>query len=148
MSKVDTAITRFKNGLSCSQAVFSTYAEEHGVSFETACRIAGGLGGGIGRTGKTCGAITGAIMAIGLLLKEQNPTEKQFKEKVYPHARALLEKFAARHGSTNCNDLVGVDMSTPEGFAKAVQENIIKTRCPEFVRTCAEFLETLREQQQ
>lgn len=142
MNRVETAVTRFKNGFSCSQAVFSSYAETCGLSLETACRIAGGFGGGIGRTGKTCGAISGAVMAIGLLLKEQNPTEKQFKEKVYPHVRTLLEKFKSIHGSTNCNDLLGIDISTPDGFAKAVEQNIIKTKCPEFVRTCAEFLES------
>lgn len=143
MSKVDIAISRFKGGLSCSQAVFSTYAEMAGIPMETACRIAGGFGGGIGRTGKTCGAITGAIMAIGLLLKEQNPDGKQFKEKVYPHARALMEKFAAQHGSINCNDLLGINISNPEEFARAVEQNIIKTKCPTFIQTCAEFLENL-----
>ena len=66
MSNAEKAVTTFTNGYSCSQAVVSAYAEQFGLDHDTALRIAGGFGGGMGRRGEVCGALTGAFMVIGL----------------------------------------------------------------------------------
>lgn len=66
MDRVDTAVSRFKQGCSRSQAVFSTYAEALEVDRITALKAASGFGGGMGRMAETCGAVTGAFMALGL----------------------------------------------------------------------------------
>lgn len=50
----------------CAQAVFAPFAERVGLSFEQACAVADGFGGGM-RTGSVCGALTGALMALGVL---------------------------------------------------------------------------------
>ena len=65
MNRAETAVATFKGGFNCSQAVLSVFCEELGLDKETAARIAGGFGGGIGHLGETCGAVTGAIMAMG-----------------------------------------------------------------------------------
>ncbi len=66
ISRIDSAVDCFTCGFSCSQAVFSTFAEKIGLDKETALRISGPFGGGMARMGDTCGAVTGAFMAIGL----------------------------------------------------------------------------------
>ena len=66
MDVVDRAGSGFEEGFNCSQAVFSAWAEELGLDRETALRVATAFGGGMGHRGDTCGAVTGAFMAIGL----------------------------------------------------------------------------------
>ncbi len=53
MNNVEHAVSVFKEGFSCSQAVLSTYGAQFGLDRETALRVAGALGGGMGRMGKT-----------------------------------------------------------------------------------------------
>jgi C_GCAxxG_C_C family probable redox protein len=60
MNHADSAAALFSRGLSCSQAVFSVYAGEYGLDKDAASKIASGFGGGMGRMGQTCGAVTGA----------------------------------------------------------------------------------------
>ena len=66
MNKRTLALAQFDKGFACSQAVFSAYAEDLGLDQETALKIAGPFGGGTGRKAETCGAVTGALMALGL----------------------------------------------------------------------------------
>ncbi|MHA2377388.1 MAG: C-GCAxxG-C-C family protein [Candidatus Thorarchaeota archaeon] len=53
----------------CSQAIFAAYGEQLGlgkVDFDTCMKIASAFSGGIALTGNVCGALTGALMALGL----------------------------------------------------------------------------------
>ncbi|MDD2550794.1 MAG: C-GCAxxG-C-C family protein, partial [Bacteroidales bacterium] len=63
---VSEALELFKSGFNCSQAVLAAFSEECGISRETALKIACPFGGGIGGYGRTCGALTGGLMVIGL----------------------------------------------------------------------------------
>lgn len=66
MNQSERAVACFKEGFSCSQAVFSTFAPQLGLECELALKVAGLFGGGMGRLGEVCGAVTGALMALGL----------------------------------------------------------------------------------
>ena len=147
MDLADLAVERFKQGYSCSQAVFSVCAERRGVDRDLALRIAAGFGGGLARTGQTCGAITGAIMAIGLAQRSVTPEENRTeKDKTYETGRRFMGKFAERTGYTLCRDLLGCDISTPAGFEHARQNDLFQTRCRQFVRDAVEVVEeTLAE---
>lgn len=50
----------------CAQSVLIPFAEEAGMSFEEANALAANFGSGM-KCGGTCGAITGGLMALGLL---------------------------------------------------------------------------------
>ncbi|MHC4258915.1 MAG: C-GCAxxG-C-C family protein, partial [Planctomycetota bacterium] len=75
MDNVDHAVALFKEGLNCSQAVFSVYSEQMGLDNKTAAKIASGFGGGM-RMGETCGVVTGAFMVIGLEYGSGDPKDK------------------------------------------------------------------------
>ncbi|WP_242975830.1 C-GCAxxG-C-C family protein [Desulfosporosinus sp. FKB] len=62
----DIAVDCFLSGFNCAQAVFSTYSNDLGLTMEMAKKIACGFGAGMGYIGETCGAVTGALMLIGL----------------------------------------------------------------------------------
>ena len=66
MDRVETALSRFPEGFSCSQAILSTYGEEVGLARSLGLKLAAGFGGGMGRMAETCGAVTGAFMVVGL----------------------------------------------------------------------------------
>ena len=71
MSKVDSVLSGFSDDLDCAQALVSTYGPELGLDRETAIKVADAFTGGIGRTGETCGAVTGALMVLGLKYGER-----------------------------------------------------------------------------
>ena len=45
----EAAVSRFKEGFSCSQAILSTFGEQFGLDRDTALKLAAGFGGGMGR---------------------------------------------------------------------------------------------------
>jgi len=140
MSVVEVAVERFDNGHSCSQAVFTALAEPMGLGYETAVKIASGFGGGMGRMGATCGAVTGAFMALGLRC---GGAESEAKEETCRLVNRFVGKFRERHGSLECRDLIGCDLSTEEGRQQAHDKDTHNTVCTGLVRDAVEIVEEL-----
>jgi C_GCAxxG_C_C family probable redox protein len=143
MNKVERAVSCFNDGFSCSQAVLSTYGEQFGLDRETALKVAGAFGGGMGHMGETCGAVTGALMVIGLKYGQTRVDDKEPKKKTYRLVKEFAEQFKVRNGSINCTELLGCDLSTPEGMQRAKERGLFTTVCPKFVQDAAEILEEL-----
>ncbi|HET8538962.1 MAG TPA: C-GCAxxG-C-C family protein [Anaeromyxobacter sp.] len=137
------AVTLFDQGFTCGQAVLAAFAERHGLDRDVALRVACAYGGGIARTGRTCGAVNGALMAIGLVHGRARVEDEAAREKTYALALAFLERFRREHGSDQCRDLLGVDIGTPEGREAAAKEGLFRTRCPVFVRAAARIVSSL-----
>jgi C_GCAxxG_C_C family probable redox protein len=104
------------------------------------------------RMGETCGAVTGAFMVIGLKhgsaanwLVEGRVDDRENGKRLntYRLVRELTDRFAARHGSIRCKDLLGCDLSTPEGGKMVEEKNLFRTVCPGLVRDAAEILEEI-----
>ena len=90
MDVKDIAEARFREGYSCSQSVFSALAQRWNIDPEVSLRIAAGFGGGIARSARTCGCVTGAIMAIGLAQSGISPeVNRSEKEKTYEVCQAV-----------------------------------------------------------
>ena len=137
------ALACFNEGFSCSQAVLSAYSEEFGLDRETALKLADSFGGGMGRMGLTCGAVTGAMMVIGLKYGRREAQDKAAKQKTVDTVRLFIRRFEERRASILCRELLGVDISTPGGFAAAHDQDLIKTRCPVFIADTVEILEEI-----
>ena len=134
---VRLAAGRFARGFNCAQAVFSAFAEDAGVSNELALKLTAPLGGGMARAGETCGALSGALLALGLRYASDRP---EGKEEMYSVARAFIEQFRAQHGTLVCRELIGHDISTPEGLQAAREHNSFGTVCPLIVEQTARAL--------
>jgi C_GCAxxG_C_C family probable redox protein len=143
MDKKEVAVSRFQEGFSCSQSVFSAYAEEMGLDLDTALKIAGAFGGGMGRTGQTCGAVTGAIMAIGLKYGATSAADKETKEKAYALVKEFSDRFKVRNDVVTCKDLLGVDIGTVEGRKIAHEQDLYATVCTRLVKDAAEIVEEM-----
>ena len=142
-NRVEEVTITHAEGFSCAQALLAVYGPELGLDRETALKVAGGFGGGMGRMAGTCGAVTGAFMVIGLLHSMTKKGDLPQKERSYEYIRQFADSFRKRNGSLVCRELMGVDVSTPEGFAESKARNIPRTVCPKFVRDAAEILEEM-----
>jgi C_GCAxxG_C_C family probable redox protein len=119
--------------------VLGSFAEQYQLSKEHATRLGCAFGGGVARTGQMCGAVGGALMVIGLAHGGTAAGDRGSREKTYAVTREFCGRFQERHGSIVCRELLGLDISTPEGLEVAVQKGLFRTRCPVFVRDAAEF---------
>jgi C_GCAxxG_C_C family probable redox protein len=142
MSKSDAAERYFSDGFACSQAVFMVFSDELGLPENTAAKVAEAFGGGLA-LGEMCGAVTGAMMALGLKYGRVEPTDDEAKQETRRLTRELFAAFQAQHGTLVCRELLGVDVSTPEGLQQAHEAGLFKSRCPLFVRSAAEITESL-----
>ena len=140
MTKVEQAVSCFKDTFNCSQAVLSAYAQEFGLDRRSALKISCGFGAGMGCMGETCGAVTGAFMVIGLKHGRNEIPDVSAKDKTYALVREFSDKFKARNGSIVCKELLGLDMSTPEGMKEAKRRNVHGTCCSKFVKDAAEII--------
>ena len=143
MKKSDRAVRVLKDGFNCAQAVFSTFAPGLGLDEGTAAKAASALGGGIARRGDTCGAVTGALMTIGLKYGSSRPHDKDKKEKSYEVAREYIRRFTERNGTTVCRDLLGCDIGTADGYERAKQQGLFDTVCNKLVKDAVEILEDM-----
>jgi C_GCAxxG_C_C family probable redox protein len=142
-AKPEQAVNIFKEGSNCSQAVISVYAEDFGLSLENALKIAHGFGGGMGRMAQTCGAVTGAFMVLGLKYGNADIHDKEARERIYGMVREFARRFENRNGSIVCRELLGCDISKPEGIANAKENGLFASVCPKMVGDAAGILDEM-----
>jgi C_GCAxxG_C_C family probable redox protein len=143
MSKVEQAVSCFEEGFSCAQAVLSAYGPQLGLERELALRVAGAFGGGMGRMGRTCGAVTGALMVIGLQYGKTEADDDETKEVCYNLVGEFVEQFESRHGAITCQELLGYNIGIPEERELAKEQGLFDTLCPRLVRDAAEIVEQI-----
>ena len=141
--KAEAAVDCFREGFSCSQAILSIYGPEFGLAREMALKAGAALGAGMGRLGEVCGAVTGAMIVIGLKYGHTEAKDKETKAKTYDRARDLGERFRVLHSSLLCRELLGCDLGTAEGMETARQKGYFTELCPRFVREAAEILDNV-----
>ena len=105
----------------CCQAVLVPFCEACGLSREQAFALGSNFGSGM-RHGSTCGAVTGALMVLGMAgADSQAGTE-------------LLRRFRAKNQTLDCASLLR--MASERGEER-------KSHCDRMVFDAAELLEEL-----
>jgi C_GCAxxG_C_C family probable redox protein len=137
------ALALFEQGFTCGQAVLAAHARGLGLEREAALRVACAFGGGVARMGSTCGAVNGALMAIGLAHGRTRVEDEAARDRTYDVSRAFLDRFRAEHGALVCRELLGVDIGTAEGHRTAAEAGLFRSRCPAFVGGAARIVSTL-----
>lgn len=123
---VEHALDCWQRGFNCAESVMrgACRAERIDLSPQT-LKVATPFGGGVGRSEDICGALTGGVLAIGVVLGRTEPTEDKLKS--YDAAKELHDWFEKRFGSTLCMVLNRGDFKSPEH----------KKRCTRFVEEAA-----------
>jgi C_GCAxxG_C_C family probable redox protein len=142
-TNADAAVTLFLEGFNCAQSVLVSRGVSMGLPRRWGVAVAQAFGGGMGRTGGFCGALSGALMTIGLQHSSEDPKNAAAKMKAYELAQKLLEAFRQKHGSLLCRELTGCDLMTAEGQKRFKDQDIHRTRCTTFVRDAVEIVEKL-----
>jgi C_GCAxxG_C_C family probable redox protein len=115
-------------GYSCSEAVLAAFGPGLGLERQTAARMAAGLAGGIGLTGRTCGVVAASVLVLGLKFGPDKVGDRYQRHRAMVLGGEFCERFKALHGSLECRELCkGMDLGTPEG-AKAIRASGIPER--------------------
>ena len=142
----EKAANYFKQDYNCAQSVLVTMQEYYGIHKNRLIpKIATAFGGGIGRSGSLCGALTGAIMAIGLK-HGTNSTALVEKEKAYKIALEFYDQFAKTCGSPFCRELIGYNLTDAEDLKRMRKSNVRVKKCTHFVKKAVDILIDLEVQ--
>jgi C_GCAxxG_C_C family probable redox protein len=95
------------------------------------------------RMGETCGAVTGALMVIGLKYGKAKAKDDAARDKTYDLVREFVTRFQSRHESIRCKEFLGYDLSNPQEREAAKEKGLFDTLCPQLVRDAAEILEEI-----
>lgn len=103
----------FRQGLNCSECVMLSFMQHYNKDLSNeALALATGFGGGMGHTKNTCGAITGAVMALSSVLGRQNPFEKetipervQELKEIYSYIAPMVNEIEETYGSLICKEI-------------------------------------------
>ncbi len=132
-TKAEKAKKLYEDGYNCCQAVFAAFCEELGLDEETALKISSSFGGGMGKMGEVCGAVTGVFMAAGLKYGYTLPEDPQEKMDYYKFVRELADKFKEKNETILCRELLTPDKETGKA----------KKSCGELVKDAAEIFEKI-----
>ncbi len=105
MNKGDEAVALHSEGCNCAQSVLLAFCDKYGLDKETAMRLAGGLGSGM-RVGDVCGAVSGAVLTIGMKNGPAQPTDKEAKKLCADKTAEFIKEFRKRFGNHTCRDLL------------------------------------------
>lgn len=110
----------FKQGFNCAEAVVRAYLDmlPHSITPEAA-RMASTLGGGMGRAGCSCGALTGSELVLGMLVGRNSVTDDL--NRVYHLSNELHDRFRDKFGSTCCRILNKEDYQSQDHFRRCLK---------------------------
>ena len=143
-------ITRFEkatdlmmnDSFSCSQAILEVFCEDFDVDLIEARKLSALFGGGL-KSGNVCGLITGALMVLGLKYGQTEPKDVTTKALSGPIAREFIKRFTEMGHDLNCEDLLGINSSTPEGAEYVKANDLHRTICVPLLRDAIEILERM-----
>lgn len=137
------ALARFKDGLYCAESVLVTLAKRQGLETPEVTAMATGFCSGLSQTAGPCGAVTGAVMGLGLALGRSQAGQPV--DRTYKAVQALVTRFTGEFGSTACTELLGCHLGTPEGRQTFSGNKLIK-RCAQYTQRAAELAAEIIEE--
>lgn len=144
MTKSENAALCFSDTFNCSQAVLTSFGQDYGLSKDLCLKIGCAFGGGMARQQMTCGAVTGALMALGLEFGRGADDPHSKTGEAYDKTKELFEEFKKRNGSINCKELLlGLDMNDPEDQKKIQKQKLFQTVCMKYVADAVEITEQI-----
>ena len=134
----------FYEGYNCAQAVFCAFADETGLPVDESARLASSFGGGMGRLREVCGAVSGALLAVGAIAGYDDPKDPEAKKEHYRLVQEFARRFREKHGSIVCRELLAGVSVTPGGEPEARTPEFYRKRpCPVLIRDAYEIARDL-----
>lgn len=117
------------NAHGCAETAFVVLKEAFGLPDSADSSAAMALNGGVAYSGATCGAITGAALAVGQLAASRIADHADAKRAARAVTADLLDAFEAEFGSSSCRALTGVDLRTDEGHRTFIESGAWRDGC-------------------
>jgi len=134
----------FFDGYNCSQAVLCAFSDVTGLDNETALKLASSFGGGMGRMREVCGAVSGALMVLGLVKGYTDTKDVSFKKEHYALVQEFARRFKEKNGSIVCRELLkGVNITQGPVPEERTPDFYKKRPCPELIRQAAEITQQM-----
>ena len=144
MDRSEKALSYFDNKFNCAQSVLTAFADESGLSEEDSLRVSCAFGGGMGRQQYTCGAVTGAALALGLRLGKGKNDNDEKKLQTYDKTVELFAEFTKLNGSTNCRELLNnLNMRDEKELELINEQNLFHTNCRKYVADAVRIAENI-----
>jgi C_GCAxxG_C_C family probable redox protein len=140
MTKSKKALELFASGFNCSQAVLTAFATDFGLDEKLALMLGTQFGGGA-RNGEMCGAVSGALMVLGLKYGHFEVDNNEQKSRAYSIAVEYTKRFKELNGSIVCRDLLGYDLTSPDDAVCIREKNLFGSICPAMIKSAVEVLE-------
>jgi len=133
----DRADAHFQEHYNCAQSVLWGVAETCGLACPSCIpAVALAMGGGIGHTGRACGALTGAAMAVGLAVDQAVAGSiSDRKDEANRLTAPLVDRFAGEFGTTDCAELLGFRWSEADAVERWYAQR--RQTCDRYVRWAA-----------
>ncbi len=129
-------------GFNCAEAVLTVLSNRMKKLGRDYSRlvpsVATGFGAGIGRDGGTCGALSGVVLALGLMAGRERAEDLEKKYKVYNLVERLIENFEGKFGSSCCRDLIGMDLGSKENRIRFRSQRIHDKVCSQYIKWCVD----------
>jgi len=140
----EKAVAYFLGGYNCAQSVLLAMFEHWNGKNDLIPKIATAFGGGMGRCGSVCGAVTGGIMAVGMRFGTNEPSLEKRTE-AYELAQRFFRRFEKQNGTVLCRELIGYDLSDPKQLEEARERDVFEEKCTVFISKALEALLELTE---
>ena len=139
MDREYQAAKLFTEGYNCAQAVLMVFADQLGLDEKFCAKLSSSFGGGMGRKREVCGAVSGMLMAAGLLYGYDGPEEGEVKKAHYARVQHLAEKFREEVGSIICREILKNPPSAPNPTPRT-QEFYAQRPCARMVTLAVRIL--------
>lgn len=120
-------------GFLCSESVLVALSKLLNVKSAVIPKIATGFGAGIGLHGEVCGALSGAVMGLGLRFGRTHPSETPKDTTPYEYGQRIVNLFVARFEHIRCRDLLGLDISREKDRQAYNDQKLWETKCSNII---------------
>jgi len=139
----EKAIHSFYNGMNCAQSVITAYADYFKFDPDFALSVSTGFGGGMGKMQKTCGAVTGSFMVLGIYNTKRHVENIDARNATNEMIQKFTFYFKALYGALDCKALLNCDFTTEEGEKQFKDLNMKKNICTKCISDSVKLIELL-----
>ena len=118
-----------RNVYGCAETTFIVLKEAFGLDNPADSSAAMALNGGVAYSGGTCGAISGAAMAVGMLAERRIDDHRAAKQIARGITARLMDEFQATYGAVDCRGLIAYDLRAPGQHEAFIASGVWRERC-------------------
>lgn len=142
--KKKKALSYFNNSFNCAQSVLASFGTELGLSEDECLKLATAFGAGMAKQQHICGAVSGALMVLGLKYGKALQDPESNKDDTYDIAAYFLKQFENRNGSIICKDLLqGLNMNNEADLKKINELGLFENECEKYIQSSIEIVENI-----